>query len=399
MKLRTLPLTSLHGKRVLLRVDWNVPLRAGLEAEALLKLTRTSETIKRLQKKGAIVIVMTHIGRPEHRDLAWSTKRLLPFLKRVAHLSPTFHSESVSSKKELAALLASLKKAEPGSVRLLENVRFEKGEEENVPALARAYATLGDLFVNDAFASSHRAHTSVVGIAKFLPAYAGLALAEEVAMAEKLLKRSKSGFVAFLGGAKLSTKLPLIQRLSEQCASVCVGGVMATTLLAGEKKEVGKSLIEKTFLKDAQKLLKEKKNIVLPVDVMVTKKISSPLRLRAVGVDEIEADDIVVDVGPRTLEVWGQMILKAKTILWNGPVGLVEVHACGFGSRFLARTIAKATKGDVFMLAGGGDTIPVLAETKTLDKWSSVSTGGGALLDFLTTKGALPGLEPLILKK
>lgn len=395
MTLRTLSKTqTLKGKRVLLRVDWNVPLRHGLLPEESLKIERSLPTIRELSRRGAVVIVLTHLGRPTKRERALSTEHLLPLLKTHYQLSLSFHSASVSKEDERGALLASLKEAAPGSVHLLENVRFEKGEEKNDLTLAKAYASIGDLFVNDAFASSHRAHASVVGIAKKLPSYAGPALAEEVCALSTLLNKPKKPFIAIIGGLKVSTKIPVLQSLLAVCDRVLVGGAMATTLGLALKRPSGKSFVEKTSLAAVKAIVKQKK-LVLPADVVVTERLTDHPKLRRVLAEKIGKQDIIVDVGPRTLFAWGKEIAAAKTILWNGPVGVAEVPACGAGSRFLARAIADRAQGNAFVVVGGGDTLPIVAATKTTARFDHVSMGGGATLEFLAKKGKLPGLLPL----
>lgn len=397
MVLRTLSKSlALKGKRVLVRVDWNVPFRNGILPEESLKIERSLSDIRDLAKRGAIVIVLTHLGRPKGRERSLSTQHLLPLLKSHYRFPIRFHSASVSNENERAALLASFKEAEPGSVHLLENVRFEKGEEANDFKLAKAYATLGDLFVNDAFASSHRAHVSVVGIAKRLPSYAGPMLADEVNAISTLLNKPKKPFVAIIGGLKVSTKIQVLQSLLSICDRVLVGGAMATTLGLALKRPSGKSFVEKSALALVKTMVKNKK-LGLPMDVVVKERSDHP-KLRRVLADKVGKKDIVVDVGPRTLAAWGKEIASAKTILWNGPVGVSEVEASGAGSRFLARTIADHAKGKTFAVVGGGDTLPILVATKTVSRFDHVSTGGGALLEFISKKGKLPGLIPLMKK-
>jgi phosphoglycerate kinase len=280
-------------------------------------------------------------------------------------------------------------------VHLLENVRFEKGEETNDKSLAKAYADLADMFVNDAFASCHRSHVSVVGIAKLLPAYAGPSLTNEVSHLIRLIDKPASPFIAVVGGLKLSTKLPVIEALASACDKVMIGGAMATPFLKAKKFDIGKSVYEKEGVAIAAKLLK-KKNLLLPEDVVVTQKLTPNPSLRRVGVRQIEKRDMVVDVGPKTLKAWGEQIAKAKTILWNGPIGITENKACGFGSRFLARAIARRAKGKAFGVSGGGDTIPVIVQTKTEEGFDFVSTGGGAMLEFIAKRGKLPGIMALL---
>ena len=397
MKLRSLTTApSLAGMRVLVRVDWNVPLEGGIEPEASLKIERSLETIQWLSKKKAIVILLTHLGRPQGQEASYSTERLVKLVKRQYHLDCQYEAGSISVVSERKRLLERLKEATHGSVHLLENVRFEAGEEKNSLALSKAYASLGDFFVNDAFASSHRAHASVIGIASQLSAYAGFSLQVEVAALTQLIQKPKKPTLAFVGGAKLSTKIPVLQELLTQYDEVCLGGAMATTVMAAQGIRVGESLVDESAFSLVKPLLKTEK-LMLPLDVMVTKRIGPSMRLRSTTFAEIEPDELVVDIGPKTCVAWGKKIQAAHTILWNGPVGIVEHHVSAEGSRFLARAIGLHAKGRAFGVAGGGDTIPLILETQTLPWFDHVSTGGGALLEFVSTQGALPGLKPLLL--
>lgn len=396
MNLRTLPkIKNIRGQRVLVRVDWNIPLQGEMEPEALLKVERSLVGIRELSRRGAVVILLTHLGRPKKCEVALSTKQLVPMLHRLYNLDVVYHKERISDKTQHSLLSKALLKAEPGSLHLLENVRFEEGEEKNSLPLAKAYASLGDAFVNDAFASCHRSHVSVVGVTKLLPSFAGPALVEEVKALGELLKKPKRPFVAVIGGKKLTTKLPVIKTLLGVCDAVMVGGAMSHAALVAKGLSIGASYVEKDGVPEAKSLLKAK-NLFLPIDVMVVKKISDDAVLSRVFVDEVGKKDMMVDVGPATLKAWGEVIQAAKTILWNGPVGVTENEKTGAGSRFLARVIGGRSKGAALGIAGGGDTIPVIMQTKTQNWFDFVSTGGGAMLEFLILKGRLPGLVPLL---
>ncbi len=398
MKISLKTLTSqavLRGRTVLVRVDWNVPVSSDLGRESSLKIERSIPLLKSLRKRGAKVIVLTHLGRPKKRDAKFSTKTLVRLLREMYSLDVIYQSESVSNKDQREKLKAKITKAGAGSIHLLENVRFEKGEEKNEKKLAQAYAELGDLFINDAFASCHRAHVSVSGIAKILPAYAGPALVDEVTALSRLLDKPKGPFVAVIGGLKLSTKLPVIEALCASCDKVLIGGAMATPFLKAQNAEIGRSVYEKEAVPLAKKLLK-RKEIKLPSDVVVTQKVSNNPTLRRIPAKQLEKKDMIVDVGPHTLKAWAEIIGSAGTIVWNGPIGLSECAPCGFGSRFMARTIGARAKGKAFGVAGGGDTLPVIHATKTENQFDFVSTGGGAMLDFIAQKGKLPGLLVLL---
>ncbi|MCE9586316.1 phosphoglycerate kinase [Candidatus Uhrbacteria bacterium] len=395
LNLRTFsPKQKIKGAPILVRVDWNVPDAAVHGLEGSLKLERSVSFIKQLSKRGAVVILLTHFGRPKRKDKVHSTHFLAKRMKRYG-LSIAFHPESVSRPDDRKRLAERLLKAKPGSIHLLENVRFEKGEEKNAISLSKAWSSLGDIFINDAFASCHRAHSSVVGIAKLIPSYAGPSLTEEVAHLGRLLEKPSSPFVAVIGGKKLSTKIPVVKELLARCDQVLVGGAMATPFLVAKKLQVGKSYLEKDSVADAGKLLK-KTGLVLPIDVMVADKLVVNPKLKRVMVDAIGKKDIIVDIGPSTLAAWSKILGSSKTILWNGPVGWTECRPCGNGSRFLARIIATRAKGPAFGVSGGGDTLPILAETKTAKWFDFISTGGGAMLEFLSLKGKLPGLLALM---
>ncbi len=395
MKLLTVPSSmNLKGKRVLLRIGWNIPLRKKFASEDALKIERSLATLKWLRQRGAIVIILAHLGRPKKPEPKFSTRHLARLVNRVYHQTIVFHGERVSFFKERHVLLNKLKRAQPGSFHLLENVRFEPGEEKNSKALAKAYASLGELFINDAFAD-YRPHVSVVGIPKFLDAYAGPALVAEVQALQRLIHHPKHPFVAFIGGLKISSKLPFLKSLLTLCDRVYLGGAMSMNIAAARGWVVGKSVIEKSALPLARPIMKNKK-LVLPVDVQVTTKLTSHPKIRSIPIRSMGPQDMVVDVGPKTLAMWKKDIASSKTILWNGPVGIVEISACAKGSRALAQMIAQRSKGSTFGVAGGSDTVPIIFSTKTQKKFDYVSTGGGALLEFVAKKGKLPGLIQLM---
>lgn len=381
------------GTHVLVRVDWNVPLEGGLKPENSLKIERSLETIRWLQTKKAVVILLTHLGRPEKLDPAFSTSVLVKLLKREYDLALTHHPERVSLAKERARLEEALKEVPSGSVHLLENVRFESGEDKNALPLAKAYASLGSLFINDAFASCHRAHASVVGVARQLPAYASKALIEEDKALGKLLANKPQPRLAVIGGLKLSTKLPLLRVLLEKFDHVLVGGAMASTLQAAAGRDVGSSFVEPSTFKEAKRLQAHPK-LVLPQDVIVA-SAKNLKEYRKTQWDDIKTGERVVDVGPKTLKDWGKLIADAKVLVWNGPMGFFEVPAFGAGSRFVARAVGVRSKGRAYGVAGGGETLSVIRGVKVGSWFDHLSTGGGAMLEYLTKNGDLPGFGPL----
>lgn len=395
MSLRTLPLSKIKkGMRILVRVDWNVPIKGKMVTECE-KIERTVPLIRELRKRGAITILMTHLGRPKGRDKTCSTKILAPFAEGCAGVSVQYLDADLSTVAGAKALKQKTDTLKSGDVVLLENVRFQPGEEENKAQLAKRYAACGDIFVNDAFASCHRAHTSVVGIARELPAYAGPALANEVEALSKLLTRPKRPYYAFIGGSKLSTKIEVIERLISIADKVFIGGAMAHVFFAAKNIPIGASFIEEAGIKIAKKLLKKTKKIELPVDLVVAKKIAPNIHPHSVETGKVSAKEMIGDIGPETARLWSEEIRKASTIVWNGPVGVIEIPAFSHGSLVIARAMASRGKGKSFCVVGGGDTLPVVEQSGMAQHIDHVSTGGGAMLEFIALNGKLPGLKPL----
>jgi len=386
--------TDVRGKRVILRVDWNVPLSAVPHESELMKVKQSADTIKELSKRGAVTIVFTHLGRPEGWDKKYSTARLLPFAEAYIGKEIVFCGEDMSTEDGVAAVGRSLGAAKAGDVYLLENVRFYAGEEKNDKALARIYAALGELYVNDAFASCHRAHVSVAGIPALLPHYAGPNLAQEIAAADRLIDKPKKPFVAIIGGAKLSTKMPVIEALLKIADKVCIGGAMANPFLVARRYQIGKSLTEKEGVKYAKPLLKHPK-IVLPSDLLVANKLDERAKPHAVDLKGVKKNEIIGDIGPQTMREWSALVKTAQTILWNGPVGVAEYKPFSHGSLVVGRAMASRSAGKAYGVVGGGDTIPVALETGMSEWFDHMSMGGGALLEYITEKGRLPGIEAL----
>lgn len=390
MSLRVLPKSlQLSGKRVFLRVDWNIPLGTRIDAESAMKIERSKQTIDELVKRGAIVIACTHLGRPKGKEEGLSTKHLLSPLKRLLGHAFHYHETPLTNgvrRKQLAKQLAS---SAPGTLHLLENIRFYKGEELNDRAFAKSLSELADVYVNDAFAACHRKHASVVGITKFLPSYAGLVLTQEV-QALQVLHAPRHPYMAIIGGKKLSTKLPLIKTLLETCDAVFIGGALAHSLFEATGRSIGASYTESDVPRGLKALAKHER-LRLPIDVVVTNGSA----IRVCKTDDIGDSESVIDIGPASTRAWMQELRSAKTIVWNGPLGHVEhaqgtlaTHAC---AQFLAHLPSQA----YVTVCGGGDTIPVLAKTHTLEQFTAVSTGGGAMLEYIMAGDALPGLAVL----
>ncbi len=386
---------NLKGQRIFLRVDWNVPVKGAFASEDSLKLTQPLAYIKQLAERGAIVLIATHLGRPKGREAELSASRLATRLS-THNFNPQFLGEALDTKEGLAKAQDLVQRAKPGKVFLLENVRFYAGEEKNDPKLAKAYASLADIFVNDAFASSHRKHASIVGIAKPLPHFAGPDLVKEVAALEKLLLKPKHPYLAIIGGAKLTTKLPIIKTLLKIADKVLIGGAMAHAFYAAKRMEIGKSFVEKEGISVARKMLKNPK-IVLPLDAVVAKKVAPGAAARTALVSAIKKSDAIGDIGPKTMLAWSAEIRKAKTLVWNGPLGVADIPAFSHGSLVIARAMAMRSKGKAYGVVGGGDTLPVIAASGMGEWFDYVSTAGGAMLEFIANRGKLPGLD--VLKK
>ncbi len=382
---------NLKGKRVLIRIDGNVPIEKGRAIDGPHgRIARSAVDINWLSQRGAKVIVMTHLGRPNGRRIsAYSVK---PVAKRLSSL--------LGAKVEVTRSVVGkdvekfISRMHDGDVLMLENLRFDRREEENAPSFAEALAKFGDLYVNDAFAVSHRAHASVDAITGFLPSYAGPLLATEVSVLNKLEERVKRPFVLVLGGLKMSTKLPIIERFLPQLDQLVVGGALANVFLVASGKSVGKSVYEEESVDSAKRLLKKyAKRILLPTDVVCVRSLRRDAKREVRRVDKIGSNDRIIDIGPATRKAFALALETSKTILWNGPLGYCEIEEFCDGTREVAHVIAGLT-GKVTTIVGGGDTLPVIESLKLADKFTLLSTGGGALLEFLSGK-SLPGVDAL----
>ena len=390
--------TQLKGKKVLVRVDWNIPLHKIPEPGDLAKIQQNSRTIQDLIKRGAVVIIMTHLGRPDKPDKAFSTVRLLSYAESFVEKPIMFCGESLLEQDGLIAVNQCIENGKAGDVFLLENVRFYEGENKNDKNLAKAYASLADIYVNDAFASSHRKHASISAITEYLPHYAGPQFVQEVTALEKIINKPKKPFIAIIGGAKLSTKIPVLNALLKKADKVLIGGAMAHPFFVAKRFKIGKSLLDKASVAIARKLIKNKK-IILPTDVIVTKKIKKGTKVKCATLDKIVSNDIIGDIGIQTMRDWSNHIKTAQTILWNGPLGVSEIPAFSHGSLVIGQSIASRSKGKAYGVAGGGDTVPVAIETGMCEWFDHVSMGGGATLEFIANNGKLPGISALVSKQ
>jgi phosphoglycerate kinase len=392
MRLRTLrPNLPLKGKRVLMRIDANVPIKGGKVVDGPHgKIARAAVDVDWLVQHGARVILMTHLGRPDgRRHSAYSVRPIARRLSDLLGKDVQFVPDLVGPK--VVRKVASL---ENGDVLLLENIRFDSREETDSPAFARALAQLADLYVNDAFAASHRAHASVDAITDELPSYAGPQFASEVMTLTKAMRQAKTPFVLAMGGLKVADKAPVMKRLLPHVDSVLVGGALANAFLKAQGKPIGRSIYDPAGVKTAKAILKRaKKKVLLPVDVVVASSLRCGAHTRHVSVDQVGAKDYIVDIGRRTMRNYLREIHAAKTIVWNGPFGYVECPEFSHGTSLLARGIASRT-GKAMTVVGGGDTSPLLESVGLADRFTLLSTGGGAMLEFLSGKD-LPGIAPL----
>ena len=378
---------DLKGKRVLIRSDLNVPVKEGkVTSDARIKASMP--TFEHCLKAGAKVMVMSHLGRPEEGvyDEAASLKPVAEYMSGLMGKTVRLVKDYMDKAPELA----------DGELVVLENVRFNKGEKKSNDELSKKYAALCDVFVMDAFGTAHRAQASTYGVAQFAPkAAAGLLLTEELDALTKALLNPKRPMVAIVGGSKVSTKLTVLEALSEKCEQLVVGGGIANTFLKATGKNVGKSLCEDDLVPTAQALIEKMKqrgaNIPIAVDVVCGKKFDANEPAVLKDADEVEDDDMIFDIGPKSAQELADIIMKAGTVVWNGPVGVFEFDQFGEGTKTIAMAIANTS---AFTLAGGGDTIAAIQKYDIYDKVSYISTAGGAFLEFLEGK-TLPAVEIL----
>ncbi len=384
---------DIRGKKVLLRCDFNVPLdkKTG-EISDETRIVSSVPTIKYLLEGGAAVIACSHLGRPKGEFVP--SMSLKPVAARLAELLGTPVKMASDVIGEDAAKLA--KELKPGEIMLLENLRFHKEEEKNDPAFARKLADMADIFVSDAFGTVHRAHASTEGVAHYLPAVSGFLLAKELSELGGALNNPKRPFVAILGGSKVSDKLGVIRNLLEKADTLLIGGGMAFTFLKAQGKEIGKSICEDTELDYAREMMqKAEKNgvsLLLPVDAVVAPEFSADAKPSVVSVDSMPSDQMGLDIGPMTAEVFAGSIKNAGTVIWNGPMGVFEFPAFAAGTIAVAKAMAES--GAVTII-GGGDSAAAVNQFGFADKMTHISTGGGASLEFL--EGIeLPGVVCLL---
>jgi len=390
---RTLDQADLRGKRVLLRVDFNVPMEGGKVSD-LTRIERVAPTITEIADKGGKVILLSHFGRPKGRDPKDSLKPVAAALASFLNRPVGFADDCIGP--AAAAAVAAMKN---GDILCLENTRFHKGEENNDPVFIVALAELGDIWVNDAFSAAHRAHASTEGLGRQLPGYAGRTMQAELDALTRALDAPQRPVAAIVGGAKVSTKLELLGNLVGKVDALIIGGGMANTFLAAQGRAVGKSLCEHDLAETARQILAKAKagncEIVLPVDAIVAKAFKAHAPSRAVSIDAVAMDEMILDIGPRSIEHVVSVLARVKTLVWNGPFGAFEMEPFDTGTVEVAEAAAELTAaGKLVSVAGGGDTVAALNAAGVTSRLTYVSTAGGAFLEWMEGK-ALPGVEAL----
>ena len=376
-------LSDISAERVLLRADLNVPIEDG-EVKGMQRLRAVAPTIRQILKQGNALIITSHLGRPQGRQKRYSLRPVAKALSTLIKTDILFAPDALSERASRIA--RSLKQ---GQVLMLENLRYYPEEEANDPAFAAHLASLATVYVNDAFSVCHRNHASVVGVPKHLPSAFGLNILAEVEALDGLLEPRKPA-LAIIGGAKISTKLGLLESLSKRYSSIIIGGAMAFTLLKAQGVCVGRSKVEESMLPKARRLLK-RADLILPTDAVVARTVSAHATRTVKPIDELDPEDIGLDIGPGSVELFARHIATAKTVVWNGPMGLFELPAFAKGTYGVARSLANA-KANVVI--GGGDTVAAVERIRLQKRYAHVSTGGGAMLEYLEL-GGLVGIDAI----
>lgn len=382
---------DVKGKRVFCRVDFNVPMKDGQVTDET-RIRAAIPTIQYLSEQGAKVILASHLGRPKGQVV--EEMRLTPVAKRLSEIL----GKEVKKTNEAYgdAVKAEIGTMNDGDVLLLENVRFYSGEEKNDADLAKSFAELADVYVNDAFGAAHRAHASTEGIAHHLPAVSGLLMEKELDVLGKALSNPERPFTAIIGGAKVKDKIGVIENLLEKVDNLIIGGGLAYTFVKAQGHEVGKSLLEEDKIDLANSFIAKAKekgvNFYMPVDVTVADDFSEQANTKVVSIEEIPSDWEALDIGPKTAEIYQDVIKNSKLVIWNGPMGVFEMETFAKGTKAVGQALADAT--DTYSVIGGGDSAAAVEKFNLADKMSHISTGGGASLEFMEGK-ALPGVVAL----
>lgn len=382
---------DVKGKRVFCRVDFNVPMENGNVTDDT-RIRAALPTIQYLSEQGAKVILASHLGRPKGKVV--EELRLTPVAKRLSELLNKNVAKSNEAHGDIAK--SEVDKLGEGDVLLLENVRFYPGEEKNDPELAKSFAELADVYVNDAFGAAHRAHASTEGIAKHLPAVSGFLMEKELDVLGKVLSNPERPFTAIIGGAKVKDKIGVIENLLEKVDNLIIGGGLAYTFVKAKGYEIGKSLLEEDKIDLANSFMQkaEEKGVKLymPVDVVVADDFSNDANIKEVAIDSIPADWEALDIGPKTRDIYADVIKSSKLVIWNGPMGVFELEKFANGTKKVAQALAEAS--DTYSVIGGGDSAAAVEKFNLADKMSHISTGGGASLEFMEGK-QLPGVIAL----
>ena len=397
MKLPTVDDYNFKGKKAIVRVDFNVPLDEQMEVQDDTRIRAAVPTIKKILKDGGSALLMSHLGRPKDREDRFSLKHVRGRVEKLLGTPVKMAPDCIGP--EVEALAAGLKE---GEVLLLENLRYHKEEKAGDPEFAKQLASLAEVYVNDAFGTAHRAHASTAVIARFFEPSGrmfGYLMAKEVEMASRVLHHSEKPSTAILGGAKVSDKIPIIRNLLDRSDHIIIGGGMAYTFIRAEGGKVGNSLLEEDRLEEASQILKKASemgvSIHLPEDSLAADAFSAEANTRVLPSGEIPEGWMGLDIGPKAIAAFGAVILSSKTILWNGPMGVFEMEKFAGGTLEIAKFIAEATDRGAFSLVGGGDSVSALTQMRLADRVSYVSTGGGALLEFLEGK-ELPGIQAIL---
>ncbi|WP_084756130.1 phosphoglycerate kinase [Candidatus Paracaedibacter symbiosus] len=394
LEVKNLDEVNVTHKNVLLRLDLNLPMSNGEVIDST-RIIRSLSTINELLQKQAKIIILSHFGRPKGKiNLAYTLKPIAEHLQQFVECPVVFAPDCVGD--EVKRIITDAPQA---SIIVLENLRFHEGEEKNDAAFAKELSSLGQIYINDAFSCTHRAHASVAAICEQLPSYAGRALEQELTALQSVLKTPKKPVMAIVGGSKISTKIELLQNLLPRVDYLVIGGGMANTFLAAQAVEVGQSLCEDDYIPTAQEILMDAEThdceIVLPIDVVVTATIAPNVESKTVSIDKIAPTQKVVDIGPKSLSRINHFMDQCQTLVWNGPVGVFEIEPFDLGSVGLAHHIAALTKAKkLISVAGGGDTLAALAKADVEKDLSYTSTAGGAFLEWLEGK-KLPGVVAL----
>lgn len=394
MNKQTIRDSNVAGKRVLVRVDFNVPLDDAQRITDDTRIKAALPTIQYLLDNGAAVILMSHLGRPdgkvvEKMRLAPVAQRLSKLLQRPVQMT----TDAIGPEVEAQA-----RALQPGQVLLLENLRFDKAEEKNDPDFAKQLASLGDLYVNDAFGTAHRAHASTEGVTRYLPGVAGFLMEKEINFLGSAMEHPQHPFVAIIGGAKVSDKIAVLERLISLADAILIGGGMANTFLKAEGYEIGDSLFEESKLDVARDLLKKAQQrgipFVLPVDVVIADRLAADALHQVVAIDQVSPGWRILDIGPATIEKFEAALDDAKTIVWNGTLGVAEMPPFAVGTYSITDILTERTKAGATTIIGGGDSAAAVEKVHSADKMTHVSTGGGASLEFLEGR-TLPGVAAL----